>query len=167
MCLNAAWQVYRLSQATRLRCKRHTPHIPQFWVVSEHDETVSTAENVRIFNALTHPQKQLVFYGDPGRSGAKSHTQFRPCAYPEQRVLSLSHYCMATAPDNPHFGYASQYMDLAHYQPPLPVLPRHETLMFSATSHPPPEGQLYGRTSFNPDFYGLMAEIGDWLKRAF
>ncbi len=157
--INAAGQYYQISRHLQRRWDDRRLSMPVLMVETVDDSVVDVDVTRHIFaTRFDSSQRRLVLYADDGTT-PRDHETVRPSRYPALRILNQSHQGMMVSPDNPLFGVRGTQL----------VCNGNEWPVFSACLYyakgprwrgaegtPSPDGVPVARTTYNPDFEGVM-----------
>lgn len=158
--INAAAQYYKTSRYLQRHWHQQILSMPVLMIETMNDSVVDVQKTRHIFaRRFSSPGRRLLLYSND-RIQAGSHEIIRPSAYPSLRILNQSHQGMMVSPENPLFGQDATQL----------VCNGNEWKIFSACLYytegphwhgaegtPSPDGVPVARTTFNPDFDGIMA----------
>ncbi len=165
---NAAYQIYRLTK--ELETLRSAKLLaPMFVALSAEDGTTDSAETLAYFSKQSNPASKLILYasGKPKFDDHRIHVV--SAARPEEWILEQSHISVNVAPENAHYGRRGDYRNCKHY------LYDAEAWHTCKTASPiaqgergikKPDGVIFTRLTYNPDFAQLMQELADFLEQA-
>lgn len=117
--MNAAAQIYALTQELQDKLDGHPVKIPVFAAASEQDITVSTSATLNFMENAPNPANKLVLYTTnvnqvaPGRSAEKLERV--NSVFPEWRILSAAHTAITLPLEDPHYGIMGEYVNCLHY----------------------------------------------------
>lgn len=117
--MNAAAQIYALTQELQDKLDGHPVKIPVFAAASEQDITVSTSATLNFMEKAPNPANKLVLYTTnvnqvaPGRSAEKLERV--NSVFPEWRILSAAHTAITLPLEDPHYGIMGEYVNCLHY----------------------------------------------------
>jgi len=117
--MNAAAQIYELTQELQDKLDGHPVKIPVFAAASEQDITVSTSATLNFMEKAPNPANKLVLYTTngnqvaPGRSAEKLERV--NSVFPEWRILSAAHTAITLPLEDPHYGIMGEYVNCLHY----------------------------------------------------
>lgn len=164
--INAAYQIYQLTLRTDQLLKKRTIKIPVFIAASEDDMTIETARTVEFFTGLDNKKNRMILYSNKTQNFKDDRITIRPGRYPKENVSELSHLSLLASPDNAHYGRKGDYRNCLHY---LQIVEKMERCK-SEIRIPSGEiltgklsGPVFRRLTYNPDFYGLLKEIDNFL----
>jgi len=158
--INAAAQYYRMARHLQRRWKGRTLAMPVLVVETIDDSVVDVAATRHLFaTRFGSSRRRLLLYGNsPVEAG--EHEIVRPSRYPAVRILNQSHQGLMVSPRNALFGERGTQL----------VCNGNEWSVFSACLYyakgphwygaeatASPDGVPVARTTFNPDFEGVMA----------
>ena len=182
---SAAHQVYLLARRNRERWMQAPLRTPLLIVQSEDDATVDAEAALAFFQAHDHPASRMLIYGradaerplDPGHDArirriAVELVRGRSGGAP---VIGFSHLALPYRPDNPHYGAQGAYRNHLHYalggDETALAIASDERLFAASPVAAYGEKTLLGggrvlrRLTWNPDFDGMVREIGEFLAR--
>nr|SPS04768.1 conserved exported protein of unknown function [Candidatus Nitrotoga fabula] len=117
--MNAAAQIYALTQELQDKLDGHPVKIPVFAAASEQDITVSTSATLNFMENAPNSANKLVLYTTnvnqvaPGRSAGKLERV--NSVFPEWRILSAAHTAITLPLEDPHYGIMGEYVNCLHY----------------------------------------------------
>lgn len=148
MPVNAAYQVYQLSHKLNKKIKNSPIPCPIFMVISQDDETVSTAAAVRFFKDKTDANSRGIIYANEALN-CPSRLQVKKSCYPDKHILNFSHICMTNSPTHSHYGEKNIHQEKTIY---LGALSSKNLLYYPLK-----------RLTYNPDFSFMMDSIIHFL----
>lgn len=150
----------------RLRGARLT--MPVLMVASWEDSVVDVGRVREIFHKrFGHAGRTLLLYAAggevPALRGRKGGREVvRRSAYPELRILNQSHLSVANSPGNLLFGAAAEVLVCNGNEYPIFMAcmtsPRH---WYGAQNTLSPDGVAVARTTYNPDYRGVVELIAE------
>lgn len=170
LAINAGAEFYLLVQEMNLSAMPAL-NLPVFMVISGADSTVDVAAAEQFFcEKVTEGQRQLVWYtsisdGDLPTLGC-SGTNVEPVSDERYRLVSLSHVGLTMPSDDPHYGADAGYRQCLHYSEntermlvckndDIGTVYGERSLLDEGLF----EGMLMRRTTFNPVFAEMMAQV--------
>lgn len=161
---NGIHQVYRLTQTLKAKAQQATLKTPICLVTTSSDEIVKTDKAEAFFKAHANTQSRMLCYGECQLSEDPRVTT-RPNVYPEEKIVSFSHVCLAVAPDHPHYGRTGDYQDFVHYDLWWGKLFKREKspIYQGAITHTTLYHHTMQRLSYNPDFAFMVTHIKKFI----
>lgn len=119
--MNAAAQIYALTQEVQDQLNGRTINIPLFIAASEDDTTVYTSSTLDLMALARHASNKLVLYTtNVKKSPAKipeEKVELVNSVFPEQRILSAAHTSITLPLEDPYYGINGEYANCTHYFP--------------------------------------------------
>ncbi len=156
--INATSQYYKTARTLKWRWPRKPLNIPTLTIASANDSVVDVDYIIRSFNQGFTGEKKLIIYSNDSDHSPQDHVEYRASAFPNQRVLNQSHQSVLVAPQNSLYGKDGS----------VRVCNGNEWAIFSrclfytgthwlgAQHTPSPDDVPVARTTYNPDFAGVM-----------
>jgi len=139
---------------------------PMFVALSAEDGTSDSAETLAYFSRLSNSASKLILYANGKPNFDDSRIHVIPAARPEEGILEQSHISVGMAPENPHYGRSGTYRNCKHYlndanawracKSTTPILQGERGIE-------KPDGTIFTRLTYNPDFAQLMGELDRFL----
>lgn len=163
---NAANQIYRLAKELEGMRSATPLRAPMFVALSAEDGTTDSVATLAYFSGQSEPASRLVLYSRDKAEFADQRIRVVPAARPDEAILEQSHLSVGVAPDNAHYGRGSTYRNCKHY------LSNARAWQGCKSASPiaqgergiaKPDGLVFTRLTYNPDFAELMRELGGFL----
>jgi len=172
--VNSGWQYYQLTRGLKRRWSRNDRlQMPAFLILTEDDSVVSTAYTKTLFTQrfASESSRLLVYAADPTqrmseRSGADRDKRlvYRSSYFPERRVLNQSHLGLMYPPDDPLFGERGRILVCnGNEYPVFSACMRSPMHWYGAQHTASPDGVPVARTTYNPDWQGMLEHLDDVL----
>lgn len=147
-------------------------NIPTVFAMSAVDQVVPAGKVLSFFCNRVDAARLFILYSSTGEDTAPcAGVEIRAGAYPEQGFLDMSHLGITMAPDNPHYGntpgayyHCLDYLLLgdddgwAACRDPSKTI-QNSNVRFGINSRERRKKHVIRRSTFNPDFYGMMDTI--------
>lgn len=157
--INTGSQYYKTARLLKKQWPQKPLSIPTLAVASANDSVLDVNYIVESFDTGFIGEKKLIIYNNEvNEQPTQEHIELRPSAYPKLRVLNQSHQSVLLAPHNSLYGADGR----------VRVCNGNEWAVFSrclfytgthwlgAQHTPSPDGVPVARTTYNPDFIGVM-----------
>lgn len=146
--------------------------VPTVFAMSAVDQVVPAEKVLSFFCNRVDAARLFILYSSTGADTAPcAGVEIRAGAYPEIGFLDMSHLGITMAPDNPHYGdvpgayyHCLDYLLLADddgwatCRDPSKTL-QNANIRYGINSRERREDHVIRRSTFNPDFYRMMASI--------
>lgn len=157
--INAAAQYYKTARHLQRIWKQQVLTMPVLMIETVDDSVIDVDKTRHLFaRRFSSPRRTLLLYSND-QAQAGSNEIIRPSEYLPLRILNQSHQSMTISPDNTMFGENGTQL----------VCNGNEWKVFSACLYyrkgphwhgaegtQSPDGVPVARTTFNPDFEGIM-----------
>ena len=184
--VNSGWQYYQLTRALKRRWGwADRIDIPALLVITENDSVVNHDYTRRLFRKrFVAEQRSMITYsphkqssqssggvtqayaaaGDTLKSSDNPFEQKRGSVYPQRRILNQSHLGLMYPPDDPLFGErASVLVCNGNDYPVFMACMRAQGHWYGAQHTPSPDGVPVARTTYNPDWQGVLNTLDKLL----
>ena len=165
---NAAYQIYRLTQELETLRSARKLVMPMFVALSAEDGTTDSAETLAYFSSQSNPASKLILYASSKQKLYDHRIDVVPAAHPEEGILEQSHISVHVAPENAHYGRRGDYRNCKHYLYDADAWRACKTASPIAQGErgiQKPNGIVFTRLSYNPDFAQLMRELDRFLDK--
>lgn len=158
--VDGAYQTYELAAEVKKAAKHQPLNLPVFVAQCAIDEVIQATGVINFFANTTNPRNQMLFYANNNPEFKDKRIIHQESAYPEEKILDLSHLALPISPENPHYGIHGDYQDFLLYpnqKPPAGTVylgPRNRKLL---------KKHIIQRITFNPDFMGMTRAIDKFL----
>ena len=165
---NAAYQIYRLTQELETLRSARKLVMPMFVALSAEDGTTDSAETLAYFSSQSNPASKLILYASGKPKLDDQRIDVVPAAHPEEGILEQSHISVHVAPENAHYGRRGDYRSCKHYLYDANAWRACKTTSPIAQGErgiEKPNGIIFTRLTYNPDFAQLMWELDRFLAK--
>jgi len=165
--INAGSQYYKTTQQLKRQWPRKALDIPTLAVASANDSVVDIPHLIKSFGKGFSGKKHLIIYSNEKDQPAIDAVEYRTSAYPELRVLNQSHQSVLVAPDNSLYGTDGQVLVCNGNEWAIfsRCLYYYGTHWLGAQHTPSPDDVPVARTTFNPDFNGVLDAFDEMFLR--
>jgi esterase/lipase len=172
MPLNAAYQVYLLTQQIKRVSDVTFLKHPVFVGISADDQTVSSTATIQYFREHSPKKSRMLVYTNRPNQLQDTRIVKRPAAYPEMSIANISHVAIPAAPNNPHYGEQGDYARGSHIEANLragkPIIYGAVNNFINDICNGLHRNGLckheYARLTFNPDFDFLAQSIKRFIE---
>ncbi len=156
--INSGAQYYKTTRALKRRWPRKPLNIPTLVVASSNDSVLDVNYMLESFDKGFTAEKKLIIYSNDQNTSTQEHVEYRSSAYPDLRILNQAHQSVLVAPTNSLFGVNGHVRVCNGSE--WPVFSR---CLFYTGEHwlgaqhtPSPDEVPVARTTYNPDFAGVL-----------
>jgi len=184
--VNSGWQYFQLARGLKRRWGwRDRIDIPALLVVTEDDSVVNHDYTRRLFRKRFVSDKRLMITysastekaglravlpslhaasGDASAQADLTVEEYRLSAFPSFRILNQSHLGLMYSPEDSLFGeYASVLVCNGNEYPVFMACMRARDHWYGAQHTLSPDGMPVARTTFNPDWQGVLDRLDEIL----
>ncbi|OED43119.1 hypothetical protein AB833_04485 [Chromatiales bacterium (ex Bugula neritina AB1)] len=164
--VNSGWQYYQLTKKLKRRWRKNKITIPTLMVNTRYDSVVDSDYVERVFNKrFVHPSRRLITYHEAPLPDSGEFQQYRDIANPGARIINQSHLGVMYRPENPLFGENGRVLVCNGNEYPVFIAcMRARNHWFGAQHTESPDGTPVARTTYNPDFEGVVGDVEGVLK---
>lgn len=167
--MNAAAQIYQLTEELKHLSRHVKIRVPIFMAVSADDMTVDANAAREFFQKHPHPYSRLLWY-TPTPTTQRKHSRIleRSSVFKEYNILNFSHNALTIHPNNPHYGKNGIYKNCLHYQTDCPRKLKCQTddqMSWGEITKKNLDQHTIRRLTFNPDFPFMLRQITQFLSR--
>jgi len=160
--LSSGHEVFQLGQAVRHLLNSKELKIPSLTILSDDDYVINSNYVINSFlNSESPYNKMRLYTGEPNQELDKRITTVNN-AYPEEKIINFSHYCLSISPNNFHYGSDGDYKDFQHYKK-IHMDPQHEhngdDVRLGGLNKENLKKYFMQRLTYNPDFENMMGNI--------
>lgn len=184
--VNSGWQYFQLARGLKRRWGwGDRIDMPALLVVTENDSVINHDYTRRLFQKrFVSDRRLMITYsasveklhsdtlapGGPAGSGKEtaqtksSVEEYRLSAFPDLRILNQSHLGLMYSPDDPLFGkQASVLVCNGNEYPIFMACMRAREHWYGAQHTSSPDGVSVARTTYNPDWQGILKRLDEML----
>ncbi len=161
--MNLAAQAHRLATAVRKLLTQRTYDRPLWMMLSADDETLDSDLARKLFLQQPNAANRLLWYSREAHPVIEPRIVNRSSCFPAENILDFSHTCLHISPDNPIYGRHSER--LGPLLTPKTKPTGSATIYRGALSPENRARYLIRRTSYNPDFAYMTAEMDDFIDK--
>ena len=157
--INSGAQFYKTTRYLRKQWGDQKLRMPVLMVVTQYDSVVDIDYVRRVFSRrFKSPDRTLLLYSHEPDIDLNEGETIRPDQFPDRRLLNQSHLSMMNAPDNPLFGASRRVLVCNGNEYPIfMACMGAENHWYGAQHTESPDGTPVARTTYNPDFAGVLA----------
>lgn len=150
--MHGAAQVYRAIRQLRDLMKYQAINTPSYIAASQEDATVKIAAIIQFMTKDTFPQTQMRLYSAKTIHNNDPKVTVIDSSKLMPNVLDMSHIAIPIAPDDSYYGKQGSFYgsDQSNYY-------------FGEVHHRNVIHRPFKRLTYNPDFYGMLNHIDDFL----
>ncbi len=155
--INSVDQYYRATRYLNRKWRRSLD-LPVMMVLTADDSVVDIDAVRHIFeNKFSNENRLLLMYGNEGVEARSEREIVRRSDYPELRILNQSHLSLINAPDNELMGRNGSLLVCNGNTPDVFFgCMAAQGHWFGAQHTPSPDQASVARTTYNPDFDGVL-----------
>lgn len=161
---NAVTQVAKLTKLIHQQNQLQPLATPLCMVISDEDETVSSARAMHFFSSLANQRNRLLFYTSSPSSIADSRIITRQSSYPDLNIAHLSHVGLPFSPLNTHYGEKGDYRVYSDDYPYLcGAYNRVERKLYALLYQLGLVKKIRRELRYNPDFTFMANTISQFI----
>ena len=166
--VNAAAEVYELTEKVSEISGSKKVDIPMFIAISEDDTTISSEATIAFFEEQPNKNSRLILFSDRTTRYKDGRITIFPSKHDRFHVISQSHLSLTNDIGNKHYGINGDYRNCLHYNyedEKYNTCKSGSSILWGENSEENIGKSTVARISFNPDFAYMRDRLNQFLRQ--